>query len=278
MGKACETHRELLSTVSHGTPTDAELMRYAEEVPACDRCRRDLSIALQVHPAVLTQCEDRALSFAHGEEDAGMARLFAELRARRSWRLWPVAMLAAVAIGLIILQGQRAAELLPTPSAAPEPVAATVPMAPTPPVPNADAAVAPPPPTALQHDAVAMAEPPSPQDWEAPAFEDLRTGRVKAVAPTMRSAELRLSDLSPSVGSAVALTVNSSTSTDLTACVSGPENGVVWRGAVDPGRSVLSQGDSPIGFSFTRAGTYQFTVSLADSCEDPVHTVEVEVD
>jgi len=287
MGPACTEHRDLLATISEGNPSDAELTRYAEEVPECAACRRELSVALQVHPSVLTQggTADAAEEWrTQGEGDAAMARLFTELRARRSWRVWPVAVVAA-AVGLIILQGLWVAELTPSPTVEEEPVA-SVPLELTQPVPVPVPVRVPdeaPPvidPAPVNNDAVAIVDEPPVEtaDWEPPAFEDLRTGTVKAVAPTVRSAELRLSENAPSVGSVVALTVSTSAGTALSACVSGPETGVIWRGSVDPGRSVLTRGDKPIGFAFSEPGTYRFTLSLADSCTDPVHTVEVEVD
>ncbi len=289
MGPVCSEHRDLLATISEGEPTDAELTRYAEEVPNCETCRRELSVALQVHPTVLAQggTVDAATEWhTQGEEDAGMARLFAELRARRSWRVWPVAVLAAAAIGLIILQGQWVAELPSTQPPEPAPIAA-VPLEVEPVVePAAEPALevedaATPTPLEVENDdAVAMVdpEPAAVDDWEPPQWEDLRTGDVKAVATSVRSAELRLSETAPKVGSTVALTVSTSSPTSLSACVSGPERGVIWRGAVDPGRSVLTRDHKPIGFAFGAPGTYRFTLSLADSCVDPVHTVEVEVD
>ena len=286
MGPVCSEHRDLLATLSDGNPTDAELIRYAEEVPECGACRRELSVALHVHPAVLENggTADAAEQWrAQGEEDAGMARLLTELRAHRSWRVWPVAVFAVASVGLIILQGQWVAELIP-PSPEPDPhvetparlevvqadpvvIPASQPAPALEVVPEEDAAVA-----------EAEPAPESVADWEPPAWEDLRTGSVKAVAPTVRSAELRLSELAPSVGSVVALTVSTSAATPLSACVSGPESGVIWRGSVDPGRSVLTRDDKPIGFSFGEPGIYRFSLSLADNCLDPVHTVEVEVD
>jgi len=280
---ACPEHRDLFTSIAEGTPSDAELTRYAEEVPTCEACTRELSVALQIHPAVLSQEDTSASRLAAGDEDHGMALLFTELRARRSWRLWPVTIGVAAAIGLIILQGQWAAELTPPPEPATAvgvPTAATSPppVRASPPVTPVAAPVPKPPlPLPSNHDAVAMAEEPPSESWEPPEWEDLRTGHVKSVAPSVRSAALRLSPGAPSVGTVVALTVNTSASTALSACVHGPESGVVWRGAVDPGRSVLTRGDQPIGFHFDTAGVYRFTLSLEDSCDNPVHTVEVEV-
>jgi hypothetical protein len=138
-------------------------------------------------------------------------------------------------------------------------------------------APAPRPPDPLLDDAVAMADP---DDWPPPPFEDLRGAREKDVAATVRAAQLVVSGPSV-VGRAMALSVVSSTPTTLAVCVEGPERGVVWRGAVDAGRTELTRGGRPVGFAFAAPGAYRFLVSAGDTdisaCTDPIHVVEVEV-
>ena len=115
-------------------------------------------------------------------------------------------------------------------------------------------------------------------DWPAPPFEDLRRGRPKGPDSAIRSAQLVLAG-ERQVGGTVGLTVVASADTSLAVCVTGPERGVVWRGAVPAGRTDLSRDGRPQSFAFAAPGTYRFTVSTSDTdrCADPVSVVEVEV-
>ena len=171
----------------------------------------------------------------------------------------------------------------PQPAPAPAEVAPAPPPVAPPVPPRARKVVAAPlvPTPAPSDDAVAEAD-----DWPAPPFEDLRAGTPKSPESPVRAVQLVVSGgAARRVGDTVALTVVSASEVSLAVCVTGPERGVVWRGAVPAGRTALSRAGHPQSFAFGAPGTYRFVVGTAaersapdlDRCTDPVHVVEVEV-
>jgi hypothetical protein len=273
---ACPTHRELVDRALGPAPDDAVLERYAAEVPTCPECRRLLAIRVGAHPHRF----DAPRPSLHG-----MPALAEALRAAPARPRWvPVAVGAAVlALAAAVALALRTPA--PTP-AAPTPAPAPVAVAPTPPAPSvvaptptlsparpprlpiARAVPRPPPPD----DAVAEAD-----DWPPPPFVDLRRGAAKGVDGSLRSVELVLSG-PRQVGRSVGLTVVASTEAELAVCVAGPEQGVVWRGAVPAGRTALSRDGADQRFAFSAPGRYRFLVSGdAAGCSHPMHVVEVEV-
>ncbi len=271
---ACTTHRALVIRALGDDPPDAALERYATEVAECPDCRRALALHLGVHPGASEQADTTGV--------AGMAALLREVRSAPP-RPRRIAVLtgAATAAAIAALAGWlwlRTAAPVPVPAPSPEIAAGppieqiTAPRAVPDPVRPAPRPAAP-----VLDDAVAMV---LPDDWPAPPFEDLRGARPKDVTATVRAAQLVLSG-SPAVGRSMALTVVTSTPTSLAVCVDGPERGVVWRGAVDAGRTELTRGGRPVAFAFAAPGPYRFVVSASDAelaaCADPIHVVEVEV-
>jgi hypothetical protein len=276
---ACSTHRALVARAIADDPPDDVLERYATEVAECTECRRALALHLGVHPAAIDRPD------AAGT--AGMAGLLRELRApearsRMPWLLagTGVAAMAAVA-GWLWIRFDAPAPA-PAPGPAPTVAAAEDPpdeAAPAPVATPVDDRAAPQPPAThrVPEDAVAML---AADDWPPPAFEDLRGARPKDASATVRAAQLVLSGTS-AVGHAMGLTVVTSTSTALAVCVEGPERGVVWRGAVDAGRTELTRDGHPLAFGFSAPGRYRFLMSAADTeisaCTSPIHIVEVDV-
>ena len=62
MIESCAEHRALVERALGPDATDADLLSYAEEVPACPRCSRLLAVGAGVHPAHLEQPPDDALA------------------------------------------------------------------------------------------------------------------------------------------------------------------------------------------------------------------------
>ena len=128
---------------------------------------------------------------------------------------------------------------------------------------------------APETDAVASVD-----DWPAPAFVDLRGGTPKSVDAPLRAIQLVLAGgVARRVGESVTLTLVSASEATVAVCVTGPEQGVIWRGEVAGGRTELSRAGHPQSFAFAAPGTYRFAVGTTDldHCSKPVHVVEVEV-
>jgi len=274
---ACSTHRALVTRALADDPPDEVLERYATEVAECPECRRALAVHLGVHPGAIDRADTTSL--------AGMAALLREVHAAPARSRIPFVTAAAMLAALAAAAGWLWLRPSPSPAPAsrpdPAPVVAEAPLEATPaPTPLAvHEAVRPAPRAAdpMLDDAVAMV---LPDDWPPPPFEDLRGARPKDVTATVRAAQLVLSGTS-TVGQSMALTVVTSTPTALAVCVEGPERGVVWRGAVDAGRTELTRGGRAVAFAFAAPGQYRFLVSASEAelaaCPDPVHVVEVEV-
>ncbi|MBX2800546.1 MAG: hypothetical protein KTR31_22900 [Myxococcales bacterium] len=290
---ACERHLTLVSAALADDATDADLERYADEVPDCTECRRALARDLQVHPVVLEtdgQAEMPSIE--------GMDRLARALADRPSpWRAAARWSMAAAVLAAALWSGSQLMPTstpdAPTPAAAipVEPVERTAEVPEPPPPAERDGPqrqapqaapvvekrrlapkVAVPAPTV----AVASVEP----DWEPPAFVELRRGTLKGEG-RLQGFQLVLTGGTGerAIGDTVRLQVVASASTPMAVCVGGPENGVVWRGGVPAGRVDLERDGHLQAFTFSTSGTYRFALSTSDldSCEDPVHVLKVDV-
>lgn len=284
---ACPEHQALVARALDPDAPDEVLERFADEVPSCDSCRRELARDLQVHPVVLSpRAQPASLD--------GMEDLYRAL-ATPPPRTWP----RVAAVGAAALLAAAATWLFfgPVPSStAPPPVADAPPAhrpheteepiveAPAPgpaPAPVVAPERAAPPVRVPPGPAPLIAEAPAPAtpDWPPPTFVELRAGTIKG-SSTLRSAQLVLGGTGPGrhVGDVVELTVVSSASSEVAVCVSGPEQGIVWRGGIPAGRVALTQAGRDVSFAFAAPGTYRFLLSTdVDGCSDPVHIVEVEV-
>lgn len=280
---ACPEHQSLVAQAMAPDAPDHILERYAETVPQCEACQRELARDLQVHPVVLQSREPGPASLD------GMEELLTAMQRQPSRVRWPGVVLAAG--GLAAAAAFLWVTTPPQPSVTPAPVPTAprmVDVAPSEPAPRAplveqapEVPVVPPRPLVRPKPSprvVAVAPAPS-QDWPPPSFVELRNGTPKAATP-VRSAQLVLGGSGPErhVGDVVQLTVVNSSPTEVSVCVSGPEHGVVWRGGVPAGRVPLTQAARDVSFAFSAPGTYRFSLTPdASSCTDPVHVVEVEV-
>lgn len=288
----CSAHRALIAAVLDGTPSDGDLERYAEEIPACEACQRELARSLGVHPGRLKQPPDGGRQ-PKGPDLEGMEALQRALTPHRSL---PVALAAGLALALaaaalLVAQSLSApppreasvaleSELVPV-QPAPEPREALVVAPPSQSSPEPKRERLPPkapaqaPEILPEGDAVALAD-----DWPPPPFEDLRSGNTKSSAPSIRALQLVLvGQPGYVVGEGVDLVIVSSHDTPVTVCVSGPERGTIWRGAIPAGRTPLTRGGLKQSFAFSAPGTYRFSLTSegAERCSAPLHVVEVEV-
>jgi len=300
---SCPDHQALRDRIaSSAEVTDDDLLRYAEEVPSCPVCRRDLSLQLGVHPKILDRGgrDDLAPRVA----DRWLHRLRADLEPRRRWPLAAAATIAAAIALWALLPGPTASRGAPEPAPqgdeqpyamppTPMPAPPSPPPSPAPvqdaaapaspsPVPNpvvADDAPATPPSTAPARapgDAAANA---SDDDWAPPPFVDLRTSTPKAAVD---GGPVELVITGPQgqrgVGDRVGFTVRSPTVQAVSLCVEGPEQGIVWRGTVPAGATSLAREGHTQRFAFGAAGTYRFALGSGGlGCDRPLFTHEVEV-
>lgn len=284
---ACPGHRDLVLAAFSSNPSDDVLERYAKMVPECPDCRRALGIRLGVHPGRLQVPPPPQSSLAgmvalrealdphhpvvgrfRGPLYGGLGGLTAAAVAYLAWSSLPTRV-------------EPSASAVRTPDATPSevPVVALAarpapePVPSTPPAPRplrAPSATAP----KVKLDAVAAVE-----DWPAPDFVDLRAGTSKGLVESgVHHVELILDSTALGPGGQVTLTVVASSATELSVCVEGPERGVVWRGAVDAGRTPLASQGQTLAYVFPVEGRYWFSLTTdADSCADAVHVVRVEV-
>lgn len=273
----CPDHAALIDAVAAPDCDDATLLRYAEEVPSCPRCRRDLAIRLGAHPAVLVRGGRHDLAPVVGQR--WLRALRTDLQPAARWPLGAIALAASallIALALGPATPRRATSLLrveapPTVDVALQPAAAQAPVA-APPVPTPTPA-RPAPPSASPPVAV------GPDDWSPPPVEDLR-GATARSAPTGEASprlEVR-APADPAVGDRVDFAVSSDRPTPLSVCVDGPERGVVWQGWVPAGRTVLTLEGQRQQFALATSGDYRFTLALAlGGCAAPLrsHTVAV---
>jgi hypothetical protein len=297
---ACPQHLGLVTAAMGAEPTDESLERYAAEVPACPDCRRVLALRLGVHPGRL------AVPALRLDEQRGMAELSSVLfpvgdrgtvLQRLRGRPAAVAGAALCAAALLVFLARPIEDRAPAPGVAvptgrppePAPLSAPAPSA----VPVAPARlgsdVAPSAPAPLGSvrpvrttGIVALREPDAPPEVATaslPPFEDLRRGALKGGRGAQPS--LQLVVIGPEVvhvGEWVLFTVVAGSPTAVSLCVSGPERGMVWRGAIDAGSTPLTSQGAAQGFGFTGRGSYQFALSAdSESCGTPVHSVTVEV-
>lgn len=283
----CPTHRVLVERALGPDASDADLALYAEVVPGCAACQRLLLVGARVHPGYLHReqpDEHEAIAARVALDDAGVERLMQALEpAVRSWK--PVLAVVVLAVAAVLLWWVQPTPIPRAPhgeapiqvaNTGPDQVAgrheATVepPRTPAPAAPLDDAvadAVA---------DAVDDADPAGQPagDWAPPPFVDLRGASSKG--PGVR--DLRLAfDGTPAVGEAVRLVVQSSSSELVSVCVEGVENGVVWRGAVPGGRTVLTLDERAVRYRFPLPGAYRFALALGDACAPAVHRVQVSL-
>lgn len=278
---ACPRHQPLVEAALGADPSDEALERYAADVPTCPDCRRLLGIRLGVHPGRLDVAPPDHGSL-HGmvELREALAPAAGPLRALRSRpAAWIGGLLSAAAVLAFVVRPPDRGEAPAQPAAAPAPavrpsVVAVAPRAaPTPPAVRAGreprAAASRPAPESL----VARAD-----DWEPPAFVDLRRGTAKGEGAGVDHVELIPEATELSAGGRITFTVAASRATELSLCVDGPERGVVWRGAVDAGATPLVVGDRALAYAFPVPGRYRFSLTAdAGSCTDPAHNVWVEV-
>ena len=126
----------------------------------------------------------------------------------------------------------------------------------------------------------AAATAPQRDDWPPPPFVDLRLASSKSADTTVRSVQLVVSGDPPwAPGEIASLEVVASREAEITVCVEGPERGVVWRGAVPAGRTVLSRDGRAVRFSFAAPGRYGFAVGSGGEgrCDTLIHRVALEV-
>lgn len=263
----CEEHQELVARAMGPDATDADLERYADEVVGCPACQRLLAVGAGVHPAHLEQVaagEHEALEARLAMDDAAVERLERALAPRPRW---PVLLLGAAAAALVVWLARPGAVPVPVPvqpiASSPPPVLQTGPLR----RPLRSETL----PQALP-DAVVDAEPTQEADWPAPPFEELRRQVTKQVA--VREARLELVG-EPGIDASVRLAVRTVTSEAVSVCVSGPESGVVWRGGLPAGRTVLSRDGRAVRYRFPAPGRYRFGLALGEGCAQPVHTLEV---
>lgn len=186
----------------------------------------------------------------------------------------PMGWLAVAAVGTLLWLLAPGSPPPASPAPPPEPAKAVVAAPPVAPPPEPPP-VAPPAP-AVRERAPARAEapvaaPPSPPPAavNAPvARVDLtRAETIKALSPTgsERSPILQLQRPEvPRRGSDVGFVVDVAAPTELTLCVSGPEEGTLWRGRVPEGRTVLGEGHTARRFVFEQTGSYIFSLLQGD--------------
>jgi hypothetical protein len=284
---SCPLHADLHARMADPaeSPTDDDLLRYAEEVPHCPDCRHHLTVQLGVHPAVLDQGGRHDVSAEVSE--AWLRRLAADLRpsSRRHWA--PLALLASAAVALVWVglfppgtpDTAAVAPIAPPPEAAvqaapaaaqPAPVAPSEAPAQTPPATApAPTKAAPPPP------ATAPTPPPAPQ-WPAPPVVDLRDQQSKGA--TLPSEAPRL-EVRPAGEGTVEFVVLAAREASVSLCVAGAEHGVVWRGRVPAGPTLLSRDGRVQRFGLTDAPAAPYRFQLArgvDGCDAPVAEVPWE--
>lgn len=264
----CPVHHELVVRALGPDASDGDLVRYAEQVVGCPDCQRLLAVGAGVHPAHLEQVaagEHEAIAARMAMDDAAVERLVHDLAPRPRW---PALVLLAVAAALVFWLAQPIAVPVPV-----EPVqSAVVPVVQTGPMRGAPRSEA--LPQALPDAVVALEEEPTRPDWEPPPFEELRTRVPKQV--TVRDARLELVG-EPSIGTSVRLAVSTVAPEVVTICVAGRENGVVWRGGLPQGRTVLTREGHGVRYQFAGAGRYRFGLVLGEGCSGAVHTVEVSL-
>ncbi len=282
---ACSAHAALVERAMGPDPSDADLQAYADEVPGCPDCRRALALASGVHPGRADTAPDgewQRIQTVVALDDAAVDSLIRALDEEPSaWRRWAMPAAAALLVGSLGLWAASDGPVAVTPPEAP--VIAGVSTGPDvraerreidlrellgAPVPSSPDAR-----SGLEEDleddgsdgdAVAM-------DWPAPPFEDLRGASIKAAAPRMRTLSFVL-DGTIAVGEAAVVSVEASHTEAVTLCVSGAENGVVWRGGVPEGRTVLTRSGREVRYRFPASGTYGFTLRRGD---DPTCTAAV---
>lgn len=269
----CDQHADLVERALGPDATDTDLERYATEVATCPACQRLLAVGAGVHPAHLEHAaagEHAAIEARLVMDDAAVERLEKALRPAPRWPL-AVGALAAAAVLFAL-----AWPLAPRDAATVEPIRST----------PIDAVATGPErgPTRIERrplgevpddDAVAMVDDePSTEDWPAPPFVELRESIPKQAL--VRDARLELVG-APVVGDSVRLAIQSASPEVVTVCVSGAENGVVWRGGVPSGRTVLTVETRAVRYAFGAPGTYRFALALGDGCGAAVHHLEVSL-
>jgi len=269
---SCPEHQALLDRIREQEPTDEDLIRYAEEVPACPSCRRALSVQLGVHPAVLDHGGRRDL--AGWVSASWLRRLRSDLSPpRRSWRTGALLVSAAAALMWVWVPGDappvRTTAWAPATEAEPVSVALVRP-APAPAVPVAQG-VAP--------DVEPAPPPRRDDDWPAPPPQDLRDQTSKGAALASGLPELSLGDdVDATVGTRLPLSVVTHRPETLSVCVEGAEQGIIWRGAVPSGATRLTLAGRAVDFQLAQPGSYRFVLALGtEGCAQPLRVLPVTV-
>ncbi len=270
---SCPEHQALLDRIREQEPTDEDLIRYAEEVPACPTCRRALSVQLGVHPAVLDHGGRRDL--AGWVSASWLRRLRSALSPpRRSWRTGALLASAAAALMWVWVPGDtppvRTTAWAPATETEPVSVALVRPSSPAPEVPAAPGvapAAEPTPP------------PPRADDWPAPPPQDLRDQTSKGAALASGLPELSLGEATDAtVGTQLPLSVVTHRPETLSVCVEGAEQGIIWRGAVPSGTTRLTLAGRAVDFQLAQAGSYRFALALGtDGCAQPLQVLPIQV-